>query len=181
MSFNTSKILYQLSRSARWRNASALSEMEFDSHTWAWLNDQQSLTQRLIDVSDGDFSVDLLNQRIGIPLWHEQDCLRQGHHLAATVREVCLNIYNQPIVLARSIIPLALIRQYQNGLTDLGRQPLGQLLFKEGRVRVSRRQFTQTDYDGESVYGRRTPYEYLGSTILVCEFYLPRISEFKFG
>ena len=55
MSFNTSKILYQLSRSARWRNASALSEMEFDSHTWAWLNDQQSLTQRLIDVSDGDF------------------------------------------------------------------------------------------------------------------------------
>ena len=110
----------------------ALSEMEFDSHTWAWLNDQQSLTQRLIDVSDGDFSVDLLNQRIGIPLWHEQDCLRQAHHLAATVREVCLNIYDQPIVLARSIIPLALIRQHQNGLTDLGRQPLGQLLFKEG-------------------------------------------------
>ena len=155
MPFNATKVLYHLSRSAQWRDASPLCEGLFDPHIWTWLNDQQSLTQRLIDVSNGAFTVDLLMQKVGIPLWHEQDCLQQFHHLAATVREVCLNIHAEPIVLARSIIPLSLIRQHQNGLTDLGRQPLGQLLFREGRVRVSRRQFTQVSFGKSTVYGRR--------------------------
>jgi chorismate--pyruvate lyase len=179
MSMDASKLLFFLSRTAKWRNANVLSATQFDQQIWQWLKDDESLTQRLIDVSNGRFSIDLLQQEVTIPIWHEQDCLGQSHHLAATVREVSLNVIDQPIVLARSVIPLSLIRKHQNGLTNLGRQPLGQLLFKEGKVRISRRQFTQINLGQDIVYGRRTPYEYMGSIILVCEFYLPRISEFS--
>lgn len=172
--------LYELSHSARWRPANALSGMQVAPEIWRWISDEQSLTQRLIDVSSGDFAVDVLRQTIDIPLYHEQDCLNQAHHLAATVREVCLTIFSEPIVLARSIIPLSLVRQHQNGLTNLGSKPLGQLLFKEGEVRIARRQFTAVNTLTGIVYGRRTPYKYQGSSILVCEFYLPRIADFKF-
>lgn len=179
MAKNVAKQLYILSRSARWRPANALGGIQVDPRIWQWITDEHSLTQRLMDVANGEFTVDLLRQTIDIPIYHEQDSLGQAHHLAATVREVCLNIYGRPIVLARSIIPLELIRQHQNGLTSLGRKPLGQLLFKEGEVRIARRQFTAITTCEETIYGRRTPYQYRGSTILVCEFYLPRIMDFE--
>ncbi len=172
------KNLDEISKAAVWRQSNRLTSLSFSSHSWHWLSDQESLTQRLIDVSGGEFEVDLLSQQIQVPLVNEQRSLNQAQHLAATVRQVCLRIHSTPIVLARSIIPLDLIKQSQNGLTSLGKQPLGQLLFKEGRVRTDGRQYMKSR-DG-MIIGRKTPYEYAGANILVSEFYLPRISEFKF-
>ena len=77
----------------------------------------------------------------------------------------------------RSILPLSLVEKTQTGLANLGQKPLGHLLFKEGEMRVSKRQFAQTSFQGKCIYARRTPYQYMGSSILVSEFFLPNVEK----
>lgn len=181
MSFSNTDLLNQLSRTARWRSVNDLPlptrwvARQFPQPVWRWLNDEHSLTERLMAISQTGFEVELLQQAVGIPLWHEQAVLNQAPHRAATVREVVLRVDNEPFVLARSIIPMQLMRSYNSGLTELGTQPLGQLLFTNGRARIRRRQFTSIHSAGQRIYARRTPYAYKGSVILVCEFYLPAL------
>ena len=172
---NHHQLIHFLSHQARWRSANFLSKDQYPIEYWQWLNDEHSLTEQLIQLSESSFNVEVLRQEVDIPLWHEQDVLGQSHHLATTVREVVLSVDAQPVVLARSIIPMSLIRSFRSGLTELGTKPLGHLLFTDGRVRVSRRQFTVLDSPIGQIYGRRTPYEYMGSVILVAEFYLPSL------
>ena len=64
--------------------------------------------------------------------------------------------------------------QSQQGLASLGSKPLGHLLFKDGIMKKSRREFACV----EGIYGRRTPYEYEGGLILVNEFFLDGLVEF---
>ena len=92
----------------------------------------------------------------------------------ATIREVELMIYETPVVYARSIIPSDLTQRKETGLANLGSKPLGHLLFKDGRMRKSRREFTCV----EGIFGRRTPYEYEGGTILVNEFFLDALKKY---
>lgn len=170
-----SRVLTELNRHPRWRGHAGWVKRRFSADEWRWVNDAQSLTERLIALSDDAFSVTLLRQCVGIPRWHEQCVLGQENHIAATVREVVLNVDGAPQVLARSIIPQALMAKFNSGLSDLGTQPLGQLLFTDGRVRVRRRQFARVEVNGVKYVARRTPYEYLGSVILVAEFYAPTL------
>jgi len=94
------------------------------------------------------------------------------------IREVELKIHDTPVVFARSILPLALISNGRNGLANLGRTPLGHLLFKNGRIRVSKRQVTVAELNEQTVVARRTPYDFQGDTILVSEYFLHDLKAF---
>ena len=133
-----------------------------------------SLTKALTELRN-DFSVNVLSQRVELPFYHEQKLIKKPLGRQAVIREVELQIMGESVVFARSILPLSLILKNQSGLADLGKKPLGHLLFKKGQIKVSKRQFCEINFQGKKCQARRTPYEYMGSTILVSEFFLPKI------
>ena len=137
-----------------------------------------SLTAALCALSNDNFSVNVLRQKISVPMFHEQRALGRPLTRAAMVREVELKLYTDTVVYARSIIPLKLVTEGRNGLANLGRTPLGHLLFRDGNIRVSKRQILQATIGGMSLSARRTPYDYQGSRILVSEFFLPKLTNY---
>jgi chorismate-pyruvate lyase len=161
-----------------WWPDNALSISKLNPKIVALASDRGSLTSALLGLSDNNFAVNVLQQVIKLPFFHEQLELGQPLSRAAVIREVELQLYGETAVFARSIIPLPLVAKGRSGLANLGRTPLGHLLFKDGQIKVSRRQFSQTSYLGNLVAARRTPYDYEGSQILVSEFFLPTIYKY---
>lgn len=138
-----------------------------------WLLHQGSLTSALIDFSQGEFQVRVLSEHWAKPLAREARKLDLQTHLAVRVREVELLCNGSVVVFARSIIPLALFRSEPHTFIGMGSQPLGHLLFKNGRARYRQRTISQlTRADEAPIYGRATPYQYHGHEILVSEFFL---------
>lgn len=141
-------------------------------------NHKGSLTSVLVALGDGDFAVNLLNQRICLPYYHEQIKLGRPLYKAAMVREVELMVSGVAVVYARSILPLNLVSKGKSSLANLGRTPLGHLLFKDGKIRVSKREFAMIECGKNTITARRTPYDYQGSIVLVAEFFLPHLQRF---
>jgi len=167
-----------LAQSSNWWADNANSIDKLDQPLRAWATDKGSLTSSLMELSNGDFRVNVLQQAIGLPYFHEQIKLARPLHKAAMIREVELVLAGQVAVFARSVIPLSLARGGLNSLASIGGTPLGHLLFKDGRIRVSKREFTQLKLDNDYIVARRTPYDYEGSRILVAEFFLPNFLRF---
>ena len=136
-----------------------------------------SLTKSLIELCD-DFSVNVLAQQTDIPFLHEQQLLNNDEQKQAVIRQVELVLKGQPVVYARSILPIELMENASSGLSNLGKNPLGHLLFKQGQIKSTQRQYAECKFKGEQSLSRRTPYQYLGSKVLVSEFFLPAIGNF---
>jgi len=162
----------------KWQPDNSLSRSFLPSTLMPWLTDQGSLTAALTALSNGTFEVTVLSQKLAVPLISEQSKLGRQHHLISLVREVNLCINNEPVVYARSVIPLSLSGRGAGGLATLGQTPLGHLLFKNGRMRISRRDFAKTSLAAKPIYARRTPYDYLGKQLLVSEFFLPALHNY---
>ncbi len=160
-----------------WRADQGLTKSQMQPQLKPWLCDQGSLTTALKNISVGTFQVQLISQKIAVPRWHEQKKLGRPLYSAAMVREVNLCIHGTPVVFARSVIPLNLSRQGGGGLARLGQTPLGHLLFKSGRVRISHREFLKLRNNFGQISARRTPYDYLGESILVTEYFLPSLNK----
>jgi chorismate--pyruvate lyase len=140
-----------------------------------WLLHRGSLTERLIEFSSNKFEVKVRSQRWGKPLMHEAVQLSISPHLVARIREVELHCDGKAVVYARSVMPLEMYLEQRHTLQSLGAQPLGQLLFRDGRIRSSKRRISVYDNPGKpSIYGRSTPYRYFGNEILVSEFFINR-------
>ncbi len=138
-----------------------------------WLLDKHSLTERLIDYSKDNFKVKVLSQRWEKPLPHEAEKLNIPLHLVARIREVELHCHNKPVVFARSVMPLKLYLEQRHTLQNIGSRPLGLLLFRDGRMRVSKRNVSVFSQANKPIiYGRSTPYLYFGNEILVSEFFI---------
>ena len=137
------------------------------------VTDRGSLTQALKSIDESSFEVKVLSEEIACPYPHEQIKLNRSYDQHALIREVELCLYAEPVVFARSIIPLSLSKQGINSLAGLGTTPLGQVLFTDGSIRVSKRDYLFFDYHQRELVARRTPYDYLDKMILVSEFFLP--------
>lgn len=138
-----------------------------------WLHSRASLTERLIAFSGDRFEVRVLSQCWGKPLLHEANSLNIPMHLAVRVREVELYCSGIPIVFARTIMPLQVFLDQRHVLANIGTRPLGQLLFKDGQMRASKRSVSVYQSGSDSVvYGRSTPYHYADKEILVSEFFI---------
>ncbi len=167
-----------LARHYNWWPDTKNSVSKIESIWKSWVTDKGSLTAALVKLSKDNFRVNVLQQRLAIPYFHEQKKQGKALHHAAMIREVELEIHGTPVVYARSIVPLSLVTNGKNGLVNLGRTPLGHLLFKNGRIRVSKREITVAKFGDQSVAARRTPYDFQGDTILVSEYFLPSLKAY---
>lgn len=167
-----------MAASANWWDDNALSVAKLAPELRSLVCTRGSLTSALTNLSNGNFGVSVVRQRLALPYFHEQKKLKRPLLRGAMIREVELQLYGESVVFARSIIPLSFVTKGRNGFANLGRTPLGHLLFRDGKIRVSKREFTQIDFDDWTVTARRTPYDYHGSQILVSEYFLPSIAKY---
>ncbi len=141
-----------------------------------WLADAGSLTQRLIDASDGNLSVAVLKQSLEVPRLSERQLLGLGDRRRAMVREVVLYGNNQPWVFARSILPLTTLTGRLRKLRQLSNQPLGELLFKDPSMRREPVQFARFD---SASWGRRSVFRLDNKPLLVAEVFLPDFNPYN--
>jgi len=150
----------------------------------SWLLDRGSLTQRLIDASSGKFQVEVLNQRMELPLLSEARTLGIPTRQRALVREVILYGCNEPWVYARSIIPVNTLTGRLRSLRTLDNRPLGALLFNDKTMQRGDIEITCMNTESHlqpnlprdikgTIWGRRSVFYLDQKPLLVSEMFLP--------
>jgi chorismate--pyruvate lyase len=172
---------------AIWRQSGAASDTQMPAFWRDWLMDRGSLTERLLDASDGQFKVQVLNQSLQRPSLSERRALSLPEHRLALVREVILSGRGLPWVFARSVIPLQTLTGRLRKLRHLDSRPLGALLFSDPSMGREPLQWACIEPNGQSLseqlapldkraWGRRSVFKLSGKPLLVCEVFLPSFS-----
>ncbi|MDH5377186.1 MAG: chorismate lyase [Gammaproteobacteria bacterium] len=170
---------------ALWKQATGFFLRRAPKRVRPWLVDQASLTARLIEASEGDFSVRVDSCHWARPLRSEAQVLGVSPNQPAYIRHVHLICKGEPWVFARTVIPLAHLYGPLNVLTRLGNKPLGAYLFSqaclsrdpievakiESRHRLYR--FAQKGEEKNELWGRRSVFKLSGGPLLVNEIFLP--------
>ncbi len=150
-----------------------------------WLLDSGSLTKRLQQASDNQFSVQVLNQSVQLPNLSERRALGLAPRRLALIREVLLFGRGVPWVYARSVIPLQTLTGRLRKLRHLDNRPLGALLFSDPTMTREPLEWTcmpaqkscsltlQLTTFENPVWGRRSVFKLSGKPLLVCEMFLP--------
>ena len=187
--FRRTKTRHSARREPAWTELSARRLPGATPYIPAWLRDAGSLTRSVIASGRGRFRVDLIAQGQGSALPSEDALLGGGPAQATLVREVKLYCGRDAHVFARTLIPMKSLRGPVHALTQLGRRPLGEVLFSDPttrrlRVEVARitprhrlfaRASSHLGRRPDELWGRRTLFEYGGERILVNELFLPGI------
>lgn len=191
--FRRTKARTSALREPAWTELSARRLPGATPHTHAWLADSGSLTRSVIASGRGRFRVDLISQGQGRALPSEAALLAAGPAQATLVREVKLYCGREAHVFARTLIPMKSLRGPVHALTQLGRRPLGEVLFSDPttrrlRVEVARitprhrlfaRATSHLRRRPDELWGRRTLFDYGGELILVNELFLPGMPELR--
>lgn len=179
-----------LDRESHWLLLSRGALSGLDPAQRPWLQDDSSLTRRVVGVCGASgFGVRLVSQRRARPLPGEARLLGMRRYRLALVREVELLCGGRPWVFARTLIPLTSLRGRARRLAFLGERPLGAVLFADPttvrqRVEVAKIGSRQglfaaavrnLDHRPKVLWGRRTLFEFGGRPLLVNEIFLPDI------
>lgn len=149
-----------------------------------WLTLPGSLTRALKRLSDGEFRVDLLEQRWTHPQPSESHALGIPRRHLCLIREVVLYGCDQPWIFARSVLPARTLEGPLHRLRRLDDRPLGEILFADPRIRrgVLEAALLIPDEHGlshlsrltdRSVWGRRSVFSLHQRRLLVTEIFLP--------
>ena len=106
---------------------------------------------------------------------------------SALVRKVLLCCNDQPLVYARTVIPVTTIQGAQRRYANMGNRPLGAMLFADRTMRreaVEVAMLPATDVANqytsinEPIWGRRSVFRVSGKPLLVNEYFLPELLEY---
>ncbi len=151
----------------------------------SWLFASGSLTQRLVQASQGHFKVQVIRNQCGVPSHCEARAIGLKPRQVAIIREVKLCCYNQTWVCARSIIPYSTLRGPEKILANLGNKPLGSFLFqhrnmRRGTLQVAALNQLINEHKSSHVYWSRRSVFYLNQrALLVSELFMPLIVALK--
>ncbi|MFT7235485.1 MAG: chorismate--pyruvate lyase [Methylophagaceae bacterium] len=154
-----------------------------------WLSDKGSLTQRLKQHNQTDFSVQLLGNSWIKPLTDESLALNLSLSELSYQREVLLMDGDNANVYARTVVPRATYMTMQHRFNQLGNKPLGELLFtdptvRRGPIEIACLKSGQWLYEmalleesarPEMLWGRRSQFYLNGQPLLVNEIFLPAL------
>jgi chorismate lyase len=182
MSQHVDKRQRQLPSEPRWRPYERFTSGELPARCRNWLLDDGSLTGRLIDLGQGEFSVLRLYQGWQVPLPSERRLLDIPCRQQAIVREVTLRLSGVPVVFARSVMPISSLTGSLAHLRSLQNKPLGAILFSHAGMHRS--PFELAQIPGNSSYlpqhlqqarpawARRSRFDIEGKGIMVSEVFL---------
>lgn len=150
-----------------------------------WLLDRGSLTRRLMELTKGEFRVEVLTQKIASPTLSEARKLKIPLRQKAFIRQVILHGCDVPLVYARSVIP---VKTLTGQLKNLNTKPLGALLFKDAAMQRGSIEVGFTKANGYfqqelsnnstvSVWGRRSLFYLDRKPLLVSELFMPEFNK----
>ena len=117
----------QAKRIGKWLSSSALNLKLKDKKILNWLYEEGSITSEI--SSTADFKLEVLNDALGKAKPSEYQDINIEPQIIR-VREVVLYGDDEPVVYARSIIPLLTSSKGYSGLGKIGNKPLGDLIFQ---------------------------------------------------
>lgn len=142
----------------------------------SWLKEEGSLTRRLQSQAQSSFRVRILNQGV-LPIQETERQWLAVAHQRVWVRQVLLEVDDQPWVFARSLLPLDSRGSLLRRLTQLGNQALGQLLFANPRIHRGELRFCAPgQLPFPSLWGRASCFHSSSLRLLVAEHYLPAMA-----
>jgi chorismate lyase len=154
-----------------------------------WLLDSSSLTSRLQEICIGQFRVEPLRQLWQRPMLNEAQALGVLPHERCFVREVRLLCDDEPLVFARTVIPVRTLTGPRRRLSRLGRKPLGAVLFADPSMLRSGIEIAELSagqplfarataglpHPPAGIWGRRSTFFLNHQPLLVSEIFLPAI------
>jgi chorismate lyase len=167
-----------------WCSQKRCLSVELNTEIKSWLFDSGSLTSRLINHCNGQFSVKVLSVKRATPTPDEVEALGLKLRNQAIIRQVLLLCDGLPVVYARTVIPVSSLRGALRGIVQLGNKSLGAVLFADKSMhrepmevtslKASHKCYAWTQYQGnEPVWGRRSVFRLRNQKLLVSEFFLP--------
>ena len=155
----------------------------------SWLTDTGSLTRRLEQSNQYNFSVQLLGNHWIRPLPYECLSMKVPITQIAMQREVRLMDGEQANVYARTVIPLGTYQAMKHRFSGLGNRSLGKVLFteastKRGPIEIARLKLgnglyemaiLEDDYRPEELWARRSHFYLSGKVLLGNEIFLPSL------
>jgi chorismate lyase len=150
-----------------------------------WILDPASLTQRVRGFCGREvFRVRVLSQSYRYASTAEAQQLQILPGLRVLDRQVQLCCDDQPLVYARSLLPVTLFMGRLQRLKYQGSKSLGATLFSDPTVTRGELQVANVAgkhipgaEEATSVWGRRSVFRIQGKPLLVAEFYLPALFE----
>lgn len=152
-----------------------------------WLLGTGSLTQKLLEASQGDFSLRILRQGLATPRVDEAKALKLPARQQALIREIVMSGAGQDWVFARSVLPLSTLTGRLRQLKTLDNRPLGALLFKDptmqrSAIEISRLEPHNFSYPSSAAcWSRRSVFRLDQKPLLVAEVFLPSFEHFYQG
>tara|TARA_B100002019_G_scaffold43370_1_gene36394 strand:+ start:340 stop:831 length:492 start_codon:yes stop_codon:yes gene_type:complete len=135
----------------------------------SWLNEPGSITSRIKSFSD--FKLKLLRDGPGEVDAAEDDLIISNYE-ENNIREVVLCSNEEPLIYAKSIIPLETIRLGLGVLGNLKENPLGDILFSSPEIKKKYMLFAKFESNKRIFYGRKGIYTVKGYPFSVCEIFL---------
>ena len=135
----------------------------------SWLNEPGSITSRIKSFSN--FKLKLLKDGPGEVDITEDDLIISNYE-ENNIREVILLSNEEPLIYAKSIIPLETIKLGLNILGNLKENPLGDILFSNPEIKKKYMLFARFQSKEEIFYGRKGIYTVKGYPFSVCEIFL---------
>ena len=135
----------------------------------SWLNESGSITSRIKSFSD--FKLKLLRDSPG-EVDAAVDDLIISNYKENNIREVLLYSDEEPLIYAKSIIPLETIRLGLGVLGNLKENPLGDILFSNPEIKKEYMLFSKFESNKKIFYGRKGIYTVRGFPFSVCEIFL---------
>ncbi len=178
---------YLFRQAPRWLINQKFRRQQLTPELQSWIYEVNSLTQRLRANFGQSVGVSILYQGWRRPYIDEARRLNLAGNQCALIREVVLHAHQQPLILARSIIPKATIAVANRNLSHLGTRPLGEVIFSYPNLQRLNLDITQTPLChwssaarnrfelSHAIWGRRTIYAIPTETMLVSEFFLPAL------
>ncbi len=135
----------------------------------SWLNEPGSITSRIKSFSN--FKLKLLKDGPGEVDIIEDDLIVSNYE-KNNIREVILFSDEEPLIYAKSIIPLETIRLGLGILGNLKENPLGDILFSNPEIKKKYMLYAKFQSNKEIFYGRKGIYTVKGYPFSVCEIFL---------
>ncbi len=178
---------------ANWNSLDEQSSLLIPPQYRLWIADHQSLTALLKEYCGNQFSVRVLSEVKRVSLIDEQTLLGLEKGDDVMERSVYLLDGEQPMVFARSLLPIKAMLGVYTKLGNMGDQPLGEWLFNDKRIKRGLIEWSCIDVEDplfplatsglsdlpEKVYGRRSLCYGAPVILMVSEFFLPAISRFS--
>lgn len=159
----------KLEQISSWNSYEAIERELTNAEIKSWLLEQGPITKRIKSMKE--FRLELIQDELS-DVNEDEILFLNIHTKEIRVREVILYGNENPMVFARTIIPIATIEKGLKELGTLGNKPLGDILFEKDIFSKNDIVFA-TFYDGKSLFwGRKIKYTVKDQPFSVMEVFL---------